>query len=220
MSGGMEDCGFEAAQSALQIARNRTVRVDGLWYRCEPWGMVADAVMAPVFGAFSRRADVQVDEDFEYLSDVSSEPSLLVARPMTAHRQACYFRKYLKASDIRARDDWFSQTNKMLNLPPQMFAEAEALFGADAAKPRAASLDPLQREFLIRVASAVNDYLKVEVMQKFWRSSEFLEHHKANLAKHGLRGALARYEAPKPAGGPRQRVQNRGHAPVRFGKPK
>jgi hypothetical protein len=210
MPGGMEDVGFAAAQQNLQIARNRTVRVDGLWYKAQPWGLVGDMFLAPVFRAFARER--HVDDSVGFLWDVNKEPSLLLGQPLSANRSDYYYNKYLEKPDGNLGEGEVST----LNLLPTVFDEAEALFGPGVAAAHAQDVKQLQREFLVRVASSVNDYLiAVGVDDDFRKCPGFGAHHAANLARQPM---PSRPAAAKAAPGPRRLVQNSAHKVLRFGK--
>jgi hypothetical protein len=201
MSGGMEDCGIAAARENLQIARNACVIIDGHSYKAQPWGIVLDLTLAPVFRAFARRA--WIDDSVEYLWDVSREPSLMTGQALSAKRQAHYYKEYLKTPEF-----FGASGGHTLNLLPHIFEEAEALFDAGAAANGGPNRSQLQREFLTRLASSVNDYLLFDNKVKdFWKSAEFGAHHAANrAARQALRGR-----------GP---VRFNARPVVRFGKPK
>jgi hypothetical protein len=211
-SDGVQHYGFAHAQWALQMSWNHTRRIDGLWYRAEPWGILGDRVLAAAFREFARRR--AVDDAMGYLSDVSSEPGLTSFRPMSASRQAHYLKTYLTQTEA-----WFSCGKQQLNLACAMHSEALALFGPAAVANTDPRLDRQRAEFLFCVAYGVNDWLMSNSAWEFWTSPEFLAHHKANLTRYGPRSALAGYEAPKADVERRRPVQNGAHAVVRFDKP-
>jgi hypothetical protein len=186
--------------TALQIARDDTVRIDGLAYRCQPWGIINQALFAPVFLKFARRREVH--ESAEFLYDVSKDPHVLVKHlPMSADRRAYYYRKYLEDSAV----DWDNPAADVLtlNLSSSMRHTACDVFG-----PNAAGNTGLERPLLLRIALEMNAALLANnIIKDFRKSPEFGEYHARNSAKNGPRGPDGKLKLP----------QHHGHKVVRFG---
>lgn len=184
----------------LHIACNATVRIDGMSYKCQPWGMVSDHGLQAVFRAFA--PSQSVDDSVEFLYDACKDPCVLVHSPMSADRRAYYYRKYLEDSAV----DWddTSGTIKTLNLSSAQTASAKALFG-----PGVKGETGEDREFLLDLVSHFNALLiQNQVVENFWKSPEFRAHHAKNLAKNGPRSG---------PGGKLKLPQYHGHKVLRFG---
>jgi len=186
----MENNTVASARHQLQFARTRTRTIGGLQFPSEPWGIVGDADLAPVFRAFARPRGL--DDNVEFLWDVYKEPGVRVGAAMLPRRSAYYYIKYLEEP---GRDDPYGSERGALtlNLPPELFDEARDLFGPGAAAPSGAVLEQLQSEFLFRLAASVNHYLKFNAVahELFFKSQEFGAHLTKAQAQHAQRVSAA-----------------------------